>query len=73
MTEEIAAPAFAVGPYTAEAILGVGGYGTVYRATAPSGDVVALKVVAGKFTSADVLARFRREGAIRSSERSTRA
>jgi tetratricopeptide (TPR) repeat protein len=54
-----------IGPYRTSGIVGVGGYGTVYRATGPSGEAVALKVVAGRFASSDILERFRREGALR--------
>jgi serine/threonine protein kinase len=39
------APGDSVGPYRIEGVLGVGGMGRVYRATAPDGDPVALKVV----------------------------
>lgn len=57
-----AVPSF--GPYVVEGVLGSGGFGRVYRAVAPDGDRVALKVMTAS-ASADDLERFRREADIR--------
>ncbi|MDQ3035520.1 MAG: serine/threonine protein kinase, partial [Myxococcota bacterium] len=54
-----------VGPYVIEAELGHGGMGTVYRARAADGALVALKVVRSSLTTRDALRRFEREARIR--------
>ena len=51
----------AVGPYRIEAVLGEGGMGIVYRAIAPSGEQVALKVVRAALANDALVARFERE------------
>src|SRR5215218_7594036 len=54
-----------VGPYTVEALLGVGGMGRVYEAVGPSGEHVALKVVKRDLARDTVFRRrFEREAAI---------
>ena len=54
-----------IGPYALEAIIGAGGFGTVYRAHDGEGRVVALKVLAPHVDSEETLRRFEREGTIR--------
>lgn len=54
-----------VGPFTLGAIIGSGGFGTVYRATDASGREVALKLLAPHMDSRETLQRFHREGTIR--------
>src|SRR3712207_5438461 len=52
-----------VGGYTVGPMLGEGGMGRVFRATAPDGSTVALKVARPEMTSDDVFRRrFDREG-----------
>jgi serine/threonine protein kinase len=59
------APGDSVGPYRIEGVLGVGGMGRVYRATAPDGDPVALKVVKADLARDTVFRkRFDREARI---------
>ena len=54
-----------VGPYTIESVLGVGGMGYVYLATAPDGQRVALKLVKADLARDDVFRRrFDREARI---------
>jgi serine/threonine protein kinase len=54
-----------VGPYRIEAVLGVGGMGHVYRAVAPDGKQVALKLVRAELARDGVFRRrFAREGRI---------
>ena len=54
-----------LGPYRIESILGEGGMGTVYRATAPGGELVALKVAKVELAKDGVFRRrFDREGNI---------
>jgi predicted ATPase len=53
-----------IGPYVVEGILGSGGMGLVYRARAPDGTKVAVKVVTGRL-SAHMRDRFAREAAVR--------
>ena len=54
-----------VGPYRIEAVLGVGGMGHVYRATAPDGGQVALKLVKAELARDEVFRRrFDREARI---------
>jgi serine/threonine protein kinase len=51
-----------VGPYRVQSMLGEGGMGRVYRAVAPDGDIVALKVVKAQLARDDVFRRrFERE------------
>jgi serine/threonine protein kinase len=51
-----------VGPYRVQAMLGEGGMGRVYRAVAPDGSIVALKVVKAQLARDDVFRRrFERE------------
>jgi serine/threonine protein kinase len=51
-----------VGPYRVQAMLGEGGMGRVYRAVAPDGEIVALKVVKAQLARDDVFRRrFERE------------
>lgn len=50
-----------VGPYLIRATLGAGGLAMVYRATAPDGSTVALKVLNAEETSEEQVARSRRE------------
>jgi serine/threonine protein kinase len=55
-------PGDSVGPYRIESMIGEGGMGRVFRATAPNGDVVALKVVKAELARDDVFRRrFERE------------
>ena len=55
-------PGDSVGPYRVESMLGEGGMGRVYRATGPSGEVVALKVVKAELARDQVFRRrFERE------------
>lgn len=54
-----------LGPFTLGDIIGSGGFGTVYRATDPDGNVVALKVLAPHVDSQETVRRFEREGTIR--------
>jgi serine/threonine protein kinase len=55
-------PGDSVGPYRIESMIGEGGMGRVYRATAPDGNVVALKVVKAELAKDDVFRRrFERE------------
>ena len=54
-----------VGPYRVEGVLGVGGMGRVYRATAPGGEAVALKLVKADLARDTVFRkRFDREARI---------
>jgi serine/threonine-protein kinase len=50
-------PGDSVGPYRVESMLGEGGMGRVYRATGPSGEVVALKVVKAELAKDDTFRR----------------
>jgi serine/threonine protein kinase len=54
-----------LGPFELDAVIGSGGFGTVYRATDASGRLVALKVLAPHADSEETLRRFKREGDIR--------
>lgn len=54
-----------VGPYTIEGVLGRGGMGTVFRARAPGGAIVALKVIRAALLREDTRRRFERESRIR--------
>ena len=59
------APGDSVGPYRIDSVLGVGGMGRVYRATAPGGDPVALKLVKSDLARDSVFRkRFDREARI---------
>jgi serine/threonine protein kinase len=59
------APGDTVGPYRIEGVLGVGGMGRVYRATAPNGEPVALKLVKSDLARDTVFRkRFDREARI---------
>jgi serine/threonine protein kinase len=59
------APGDTVGPYRIEGVLGVGGMGRVYRATAPNGELVALKLVKSDLARDTVFRkRFDREARI---------
>jgi serine/threonine protein kinase len=59
------APGDTVGPYRIDSVLGVGGMGRVYRATAPSGEDVALKLVKADLARDTVFRkRFDREARI---------
>jgi serine/threonine protein kinase len=54
-----------VGPYRVDSLLGVGGMGIVYRATAPDGTLVALKVVKEDYARNETFRRrFQREARI---------
>jgi tetratricopeptide (TPR) repeat protein len=59
------APSLRFGPYVTEAILGAGGFGTVYRARNDAGELVALKVLVPFAADADMIRRFQREAKIR--------
>ena len=53
-----------VAGYRLDTLAGVGGMGRVYRAFAPGGDVVAIKLLRGRYArDPNMIARFRREGA----------
>lgn len=54
-----------LGPYVLDRVIGAGGFGTVYRAHGPTGQPVALKVLAPHVDSEETMARFEREGSIR--------
>ena len=55
-------PGATVGPYRVEGLLGEGGMGFVYRATAPTGETVALKLVKAELAKDSVFRRrFERE------------
>ena len=54
-----------VGGYVVEEVIGAGGFGTVYRAAAPDGRKVALKVLATHLAGAENARRFEREAQIR--------
>lgn len=55
-------PGESIGPYRIEEMIGEGGMGRVYRAVAPSGEEVALKVVKAELARDDVFRRrFERE------------
>ena len=53
-------------PYTLDAVIGSGGFWTVYRALYPRGGYVALKVLTPHGGSEETVLRFEREGNIRS-------
>ncbi len=58
-----------IGPYIVEEVAAIGGFGVVYRASSPSGERVAVKVLHPSFATAlNALGRFQRE--IRLVERS---
>ena len=58
-------PGQMLGPYRIESVLGVGGMGHVYRATAPNGEEVALKLVKSDLARDTVFRkRFEREARI---------
>ncbi|MBX3271400.1 MAG: protein kinase [Sandaracinaceae bacterium] len=54
-----------VGPFRLGAVIGSGGFGTVYRAVGPDGAEVALKLLAPHVDSRETVERFHREGTIR--------
>lgn len=54
-----------IGPFELGRIIGSGGFGTVYEAKGPGGQIVALKLLAPHVDSEEMLERFRREGKIR--------
>ena len=54
-----------LGPYRVVGLLGSGGFGSVYKAIAPSGEAVALKVLTASVSEEEFVLRFEREAQIR--------